>query len=698
MPLQGHTDEISRARVSGWALETDRPDEAVSLSIYENGVHRGVCEATAPRSDVILSMGETVSGARGFRFEFDPPLSPFAEHRVEVRTTWAGELLPNGARTLPRPARPGAAGGRVPILVTSTGRSGTTLLMSEMARHPDIVVGDRYPFEIKQIGYHAAAFRVLTANADRERSTHPETMLDREARFAIGSNPYNEPGYFDLGTSGEVLRDYWENRMPGGYASLFRETILDFYDLLARGQGKGAAPYFCEKGDVDEASGLAARLFFDEVKEILIVRDPRDLLCSSIAFWKLPPGEAMTMLQTTFPRLSRIARHAGPDTMVIRYEDLVRDPLPLRRAMSLFLGIDLTVPRLGGGEGIETGHRTSGDTGSSIGRWRNDLSPELLEICEATLEPYFHAFDYELSRPSVPPRAGRAWTGREPGMAVVAEGQLAVSAFFDNNLPAGEKIEFARPVFQMTFGRQGNCQAFVVSGWSDPERDYVWTVGHESQLRLPAIRREGDYRLLISASPFTHGEALPVQRLTLLLDGRDMGTVSAGETFTLDVEVPRALTGTDHAISVTLCLPDAARPSEVSGSRDTRVLGLCLYRIVLLRLEHADGPDQSAIAYDRGIADGDAPMADRLHGPYAERIETVLREAFERPDLEYRPKVRLRDLAGADPVRFIRLILGLEAAFDVTLAEEQVDNLFTIGDVGALIGGLMEKRSAPSPG
>jgi hypothetical protein len=550
MELTGHVDEISRSQIEGWVYDSENPGDPVSVSIFVNGVHRGSCLAALPRPELHKLVDERIPPECGFLFAFDPPLSAFSEHRVEVVETWSSQLLLNGALVLPRPIQSGGGSGRIPILVTSTGRSGSTMLMSELARHKDIVVGDRYPYEIKQIAYHAAAFRALVADADRTRSTHPDTMLAPDKRHNIGGNPYNTTGFYDLGTSGGQLRDYYQSVVPSAYASLYRTLILDFYASLAAGQHKQPAPFFAEKGDLDEAALQGARLFFDEVKEIIILRDPRDMLCSAIAFWKLPPPVALDMLRTTFPRLVQIARHAGPDTIVVRYEDLIRDPFAIRRAISDFLGIDLLEVTGADGEASPGAHRTSENADASIGRWRRDLTPEQIEACELAFGPSMREFDYEAAELTADPV--RSFTDRRlagENQIVVAEGATAVFTYLEAALL--EDAESPRQLLQLTFGERGNGADFMLDGWSLQERSYVWSCAPESQVRLPPIRQPGEYELRIVATPFTHGTVLPAQRVTILLNGRDAGAARVRDTCVLTLAVPAPVVASGRPITLT---------------------------------------------------------------------------------------------------------------------------------------------------
>ena len=56
-----------------------------------------------------------------------------------------------------------------PIMVTSPGRSGSTLLMRMLAEHPDIIVHERFPYETNVFSYWMHFMHVLAAPADTSR-------------------------------------------------------------------------------------------------------------------------------------------------------------------------------------------------------------------------------------------------------------------------------------------------------------------------------------------------------------------------------------------------------------------------------------------------------------------------------------------------------------------------------------------------
>lgn len=394
MSLVGHVDVISRSRIAGWVVDLAVPDKSVSVSVHVNGRLRGACWASLPRAGVMLPSGEAAPERCAFRLEFDPPLSPFAEQRIEVMETRSARAILNGQHILAPPKRHEFIDPLTPVLITSAGRSGTTWLMSQLACHPDVVLADQYPYEIKQIAYYVAAFRALVASADRERSTDPVTMFEAGKDRLIGANPYYEPDFF-LANPGTNLRDFYERSIPEHYVMLFGTLIQKFYRILADSQQKRKARFFCEKGTLDETARQGARMFFNHVKEIVVVRDPGDLLCSMIAFWKHPPDRAMALLRTAIHELHRIVREATSDMLVIRYEDLVRAPRRTSGVLSDFLGFDLLSPLADRDDAIPASHRTSENPDASIGRWRYDLTSDQRKVLAGEFAAFMYEFGYD---------------------------------------------------------------------------------------------------------------------------------------------------------------------------------------------------------------------------------------------------------------------------------------------------------------
>jgi acyl carrier protein len=69
----------------------------------------------------------------------------------------------------------------------------------------------------------------------------------------------------------------------------------------------------------------------------------------------------------------------------------------------------------------------------------------------------------------------------------------------------------------------------------------------------------------------------------------------------------------------------------------------------------------------------------------AAAIAGTARTVFKQPDLEYDPARTFRSLRNFDSVRAVQFILATEKAFGVEIAEDEVDRMFTLGDVMTIL-------------
>lgn len=396
----GRIDEVTRLHISGWVMDRENLDRSLTVGILANGVGCGEVEASQFRPGFAEETG--LAGASGryfFRFDFPEPLSPFEQNEIVVRIADADDLVL--AVALVNPVQWDRSAGSVrpqaPILVSSMGRSGSTLLMGILAAHPQIVVAGKRPFEIEMICYYVYALRAFISEGDHEHSLRPDRITAAENRYHLGFNPYFEPS-FRTGFADPSLIDRFRNGpLAGRLSEAFRNLIVDFYEAVACDKEIDRPLFFAEKILPEKEARLGARYLFGNLKEIVLVRDLRDVLCSFMS-------SAGTAFETTVQDIGSMAEklleakasiESDKNTLLLRYEDLVEDESLVERIFQ-FLGVYPVRVAPERRDEVFRGHGTSANAEVSIGRWRRDLTTEQLERCRV-FDAFLEAFGYEPS-------------------------------------------------------------------------------------------------------------------------------------------------------------------------------------------------------------------------------------------------------------------------------------------------------------
>ena len=149
-------------------------------------------------------------------------------------------------------------------------------------------------------------------------------------------------------------------------------------------------------------------------REIVLVRDPRDMICSSLAF-NAKRGRIAFGRQDVDTDLEYVAHRASmarpwviepwrdrkDRVHLVRYEELVARPHDTLRGIFAYLGTDASAAVIGqlvdavtASDEVLERHGTSGSALASVGRWRHDLAPELADACEREFVDYMRLFGY----------------------------------------------------------------------------------------------------------------------------------------------------------------------------------------------------------------------------------------------------------------------------------------------------------------
>jgi hypothetical protein len=134
------------------------------------------------------------------------------------------------------------------------------------------------------------------------------------------------------------------------------------------------------------------------------------------------------------------------------------------------------------------------------------------------------------------------------------------------------------------FRAAGNSQSHIAGGWARAEPDFTWMIGNESQILLRLDPEADGYILALDVIPFTHTPDLPSQRLIVSINDYAVGNSAVFRPSVLAYTLPRPLFAEGRRTAITLQHPDAARPQDISDSKDDRLLALSIQSARLYRL------------------------------------------------------------------------------------------------------------------
>jgi hypothetical protein len=164
----------------------------------------------------------------------------------------------------------------------------------------------------------------------------------------------------------------------------------------------------------------------------------------------------------------------------------------------------------------------------------------------------------------------------------------------------------AEPVRQIyTFGHRGDVRPYLGEGWHRGEPTLTWTVAEIAHINLPAPRGRGPHVLRMNFAPLVIDGAVSGQDFTVLAHGVVLGQFHAATEATLVMPLPEEIVHAGDTLPITLHLPDARRPNEVSKTTDARLLGLAFRSIEIEAVDVA--PAVASLRGDLVVAP--APLA-----------------------------------------------------------------------------------------
>lgn len=403
-PEPGHEAETYAFDVRGWVLGRRLPVTSVELMAGDRLLWR--IPTTLPRPELAESYPQSVGADSAGFFGVINSLNLTPEFEILVRARLQDKSrLPlatiHGQR---EHLRTGFEPRIAPLMVTTLGRTGSTVLMKVLATHPDLVAYRPFQHEPRVATYWLGVLSSLTDPVSYRRQVNPTGTLD--GTWWLGTEPPLPRRPKDAGLTRWMGVDSVRE-----IAAFCQARIEGFYTAVSAEEGAREPAFFAEKFRPDRIPDLMWELY-PRLREVILVRDFRDMVASMFAYnakrgrqgfrrdtFESDAEYVVKQIKGSVSGLAAAWTARRDRSHLIRYEDLVGDPEATVTSLLRYLGLDESaagemVAALRARDPETEWHRTTPEPGASIGRWRHDLDPEAKRACEEALSSELRTFGY----------------------------------------------------------------------------------------------------------------------------------------------------------------------------------------------------------------------------------------------------------------------------------------------------------------
>jgi len=294
----------------------------------------------------------------------------------------------------------------VPVALTSLGRSGSSVVLGSLGCHPEVAVFKLFSEEAHYMNYFSQLIKTLSSPGSylypvRSGNLSGDNILTGNSALVAPLEETKDNEWF--------VHHY----LPEMRA-FFQAKLGEYYQWKkASYQGEGSSRFICEKFAPSGAIDVVQEIFPD-MKEIILVRDFRDILCSILAFNEKRGFKSFGLEQCSSTEeyveqhlavsvngLFTRWRSVKETACLVRYEDFIADKESVLAQMFHYIGAESQ----NAGEVVETAlrsqpetqrqwHCTSGDALSSVARYQYELSPELIALCNDIMKQPLQEFGY----------------------------------------------------------------------------------------------------------------------------------------------------------------------------------------------------------------------------------------------------------------------------------------------------------------